>query len=405
MNKDDETINNNKRRPTAKETSAAATSKPEKRKRSKHRLCKALECQKFRQAKHNGYCVACFQKHGATICRDFNCLNEVHRDGYCVSHLPSVDGTAASKPSKTAKKMKAETKPSKKLEPSKSAANTIASKQSETAKKKKKAVTKPDSLRVDDTIASKQSDTAEKKKKAVTKPDSLRPSRPAKTTQTATKPAKVEPSKPAERAKTKHRYRERFTFPATSTQKALRIDANSRNPNHQTITKNDLQSLFASVLKDSRCAKSSDGKKHYLFDEIREKVSTALESAFESSLSSKPDGRKRPVTNEGGDEAEDEAVTAILGISEEAFTADEVASMPVAFAYHCGDAVSEQNAKIATLDYEVEQGRKKRKTANSSSSQPAKKRKPASPDRSVNFRSRSEVTRFIALHVPKRPKY
>lgn len=382
MNKDDGTIDSsgktaaatNKKRqpkPTAKATSAAAA-KPS-RPMGKHRLCKALECQKYRQGKTNGYCVACFQKHGTTTCRDFNCINKIHKDGYCISHFVSVvDKTTPSKPSKTAKKKKAATKPSK---PAASVADkTAASKQKTSESAKKKTATKPSKLEpskpaasiVDHTTASKPSASAKKK--------------------TATKPAKLEPSKPAKKAKTKHRYRERFTFPATATQKTLRIDANSRNPNQQTITKNDLQSLFDSVLTDTRHAKSTDGNAHYLFDEIREKVSTALETALESSLSSSLKGKKKPVKsegNEGGDEAE--AVTAILGISEEAFTADEVASMPVVFSYHCEDAVSEQNAKIATLDYEVEQGRKKRQAATSSSGQAAKKRKSASPDdRSVS---------------------
>jgi len=145
------------------------------------------------------------------------------------------------------------------------------------------------------------------------------------------------------------------------------------------------------VLNDTRHAKSSDGNAHYLIDEVRENVSKALESSLSSSLKANLllKGRKKPIKNEGSDEAgigdEDEAATAILGISEEAFTADEIASMPVAFAYHRGDALSEQNAKIATLDYEMEQGRLKRQAAsNSSSGQAAKKRKPASPDRSVS---------------------
>ncbi len=372
MNKNDDAVGGmkaaatgNKRRPKpsakAKATSAAARSSNQKR--SKHKLCKALECPKFRQGKCNGFCVACFQKNGATTCRDLDCINKVHKDGYCISHLASVadDDNIASKLSKSEKKKKVVTKPSK-LEPSKPAASVV-----------------------DDTIiASKpKPPESEKKRKA------------------ATKPSKLEPSKPAKRAKKKHRYRERFTFPATSTQKAIRIDANSRNPNQQTITKNDLQSLFDSVLKDTRRAKSSDGNAHYLFDEIRESISTVLES----SLSFKLNGKKRSVKNEGGDEGDEAPTeTEIEGISEEAFSADEVASMPVVFAYHCEDAVSEQNAKIATLDYEVEQVRLKRKAAmcesNSSAGQAASKKKEASPDRSVSSTLTTEAEREPATEFP-----
>ena len=33
-------------------------------------ICKALHCQKFKQEKCNGYCIACFKKFGADTCRD-----------------------------------------------------------------------------------------------------------------------------------------------------------------------------------------------------------------------------------------------------------------------------------------------------------------------------------------------
>jgi len=405
MNKHDDAVGggmkaaatDNKRRPkaSAKAKATLAAARSSNQKRSKHKLCKALECPKFRQGKCNGFCVACFQKNGATTCRDLNCINKVHKDGYCISHLASVvdDDNIASKLSKTEKKKKTATKPSK-LEPSKPAASVV-----------------------DDTIiASKpKPPESEKKRKAVIKPSKLEPSKPAASvvddTIIASKPkppesekkrkAVTKPSKPAKRAKKKHRYRERFTFPATSSQKAIRIDANSRNPNQQTITKNDLQSLFDSVLKDARHAKSSDGNAHYLFDEIRENISTALES----SLSSKLNGKKRSVKNEGGDEGDEVPTeTEIQGISEEAFTAEEVASMPVVFAYHCEDAVSEQNAKIATLDYEVEQVRLKRKAAmcesNSSAGQAASKKKPATPDKSVSSMETTETEREPATEFP-----
>ncbi|KAK1742001.1 hypothetical protein QTG54_007574 [Skeletonema marinoi] len=293
MNKDDDTIKGTGQAHSSSAVAAAAsTNKPKSK-----RLCKEISCPKFKQGKCNGYCVACFQKFGETTCRDPHCINKNYKDGYCVSHLASVDDG--------------------------------------------------------DAIAAKPvSESATKKKKAV---------------------AAAKPAKPVKR---KRDYRERYTFPATSTRKKLRIDANSKNPNQQTITKGDLLSLVDSVLKETRHAKSSDGEVHYLLDEIRDSMNKALESSLSHKV------KKKSLKND--------APIEIQGISEEAFTAEEIALMPVVFAYHCDDAESEQNAKIATLDYEVEQSRLKRKAAaatdesNSSSGQVASKRKPASPAKSVN---------------------
>jgi len=293
MDKDDDTIKGTgKAHSSSAAAAVASTNKPKSK-----RLCKEISCPKFRQGKCNGYCVACFQTFGATTCRDPHCINKNYKDGYCVSHLASVDGDAiAAKPV------------------------------SEPATKTKKAA-----------VAAK-------------------------------------PAKPVKR---KRDYRERYTFPATSTHKKLRIDANSKNPNQQTITKDDLLSLVDSVLKETRHAKSSDGEAHYLLGEIRDSMNKALESSLSHKV------KKKSLKND--------APIEIQGISEEAFTAEEIALMPVVFAYHCDDAESEQNAKISTLDYEAEQSRLKRKAAvasdesnSSSSGQVASKRKPASPAKSVN---------------------
>jgi len=324
MNKDDDTIKGTGQAQPSAVAAAASTNKPKSK-----RLCKEISCPKFKQGKCNAYCVACFQKFGETTCRDPHCINKNYKDGYCVSHLASVDDGDA-----------------------------IAAKPvSESATKKK--VSKP--LKVGST---------KKKADAATKP-----TKPVSESATKTKKAAVA-AKPAKPVKRKRDYRERYTFPATSTHKKLRIDANSKNPNQQTITKDDLLSLVDSVLKETRHAKTSDGEAHYLLDEIRDSMNKALESSLSHKV------KKKSLKND--------APIEIQGISEEAFTAEEIALMPVVFAYHCDDAESEQNAKIATLDYEVEQSRLKRKVAaatdesNSSSGQVASKRKPASPAKSVN---------------------
>lgn len=277
--------------------------------KTKKRLCKALNCQKWKQAKCNGYCMACFQQLGAVTCRDWNCVDKIHKEGYCVSHqhlASAVDDTKATKPAP-----------------------------------KKIAASKP------------------------------------------------EPSKPAQSsAKKKRPYRERLTFPKTSVNKKLRVEASSKIPEHQTITKTDLQSLFRSVLNETRHAKANNGKIYYLLDEIRDNINKALDASSSVGHKGKKEATK---IDEATDESQgkkeaikvDEAPIEVQGISDEAFTADEIASMPVVYAYNCGDPESEQNAKIATLDYEVEQNRLKRKAAMSerklSSVQEACKPKATSP--------------------------
>jgi hypothetical protein len=180
----------------------------------------------------------------------------------------------------------------------------------------------------------------------------------AKTTTMTTKNKKIAtPSQPSKQVKRKREHRIRYTFPATSSHQSLRIDANSKNPRHQTISKDDLRSLFDSVLKETRHTKSVDGKALYLLDEIRDNIISGLKPSSHK-VTKKPLKLKK------------EAPVEIQGIPEDSFTADEIALMPVVFSYHCEDIESEQNAKIATLDYEVEQNRLKRKAAMGDESNP-----------------------------------
>jgi len=317
MNKD----NNNKDLGQAHESiaAAAATDKqpgakaaPSKPEKKDLRLCKAALCIKFKQGKCNGYCVACFNQFGATTCRQFHCINKIHKGGYCLSHvaLANDDDTATTTTA---------TKPA-----SKSAATTT------------------------------RTTTTTTKKKITT----------------SAQPSKATSAQPSKQVKRKREHRIRYTFPATSSHQSLRIDANSKNPKHQTISKDDVLSLVNSVLKDTRHAKSTDGKALYLLDEIKDNIKRALEPSSHK-VTRKPLKSEAPIIE-------------IQGIPEESFTVEEIALMPVVFSYHCEDIESEQNAKIATLDYEVEQSRLKRKAAtmgdeNNSSSGQASKKEPVSP--------------------------
>lgn len=205
-------------------------------------------------------------------------------------------------------------------------------------------------------------------------------------------------------------------FPATSSlpQRSLRVD----NSNPHTVSKDELLSMVDSVLEDTRSAKASDGTEHYLVDELKDNLMKAF--------SSSPKKRAR-AKNE----------VPIQGIPEDHFTADEIAAMPIVFAYHCPEddpkGESEQNARIAQLDYEVEQRRLKRNAKSQAKSPPELKgSKPVAIDEErmpaeefpsgwtkqhvprsttnskvvdtyyyspngLKFRSRPEVNRFLAL--------
>ena len=237
------------------------------------RLCKALQCTKFRQGKCNGYCVACFYKFGETTCRHLHCINQVHKDGYCLSHL--------------------------------------------------------DYDKVDAITATKVEDVSDK------------------------------PPPPPKKKKRK-RDRIRYTFPKTSTQEALRIESTSKK--HPTITRDHLESLFDSILNDTRHAYTSDGKTLYLLDEIKNKMEKALDISLPSHKEDSHKEERKPLKTDTN------SPEIIQGMPEESFTAEEVAAMPVVFSYYCDDPESEQSATLAY--YETEQSRKKKQTAASNRRKP-----------------------------------
>lgn len=159
-------------------------------------------------------------------------------------------------------------------------------------------------------------------------------------------------------------------FPATSSHSSFHVDT-SNSSMHQTISEDNLLSLFDSVLKKTRQATSSDGKAHFLVEEVKDNLTKALESSRQKT--------RNVLKNE----------VPIQGISEDNFTAEEIASMPLVFAYYCQEddpkLESEQNAKIATLDYEVEQRRSRRNAASLlKSPEAAKEMKPHSPESAEN---------------------
>ena len=157
--------------------------------------------------------------------------------------------------------------------------------------------------------------------------------------------------------------KELLNFPATSSQSSLSIRVSDDN---KVISKDKASQEVSSIVKEAlaktRQATSNDGKTYYILSELKDTLSKALKSwtgdkdvSFESPSVSKA-SKKFP-------EAQAKVSSEPLeGLHESDFDANVVESLPVAYAYEVDDpaGISEENAKIAQLDYEVEERRLRR---------------------------------------------
>jgi len=157
--------------------------------------------------------------------------------------------------------------------------------------------------------------------------------------------------------------KEMLNFPATSSQTSLSVRVSDDN---KVISKDKASQEVSSIVKEAlaktRQATSNDGKTYYILSELKDTLSKALESwtgdkevSFESPSVSKA-SKKFP-------EAQAKVSSEPLeGLHESDFDANVVESLPVAYAYEVDDpaGISEENAKIAQLDYEVEERRLRR---------------------------------------------
>jgi len=141
-------------------------------------------------------------------------------------------------------------------------------------------------------------------------------------------------------------------FPATSSAPSL-----TKKRDDQTIMpKKDVLSLVERILTQIRQATSADGEAYYVFGEVKEALNQALGS-WTRGMTAVPSRKEAEVSTASAKTSEP-----LEGFSEANFTEEEISGFPMAFAYNHEDpsGISEKNAKIATLDYEVEQRRLKR---------------------------------------------
>jgi len=175
-----------------------------------------------------------------------------------------------------------------------------------------------------------------------------------------------------------------LSFPATSSRPSVDIHhpsfgppstkkkhAASKTPVSKGKLKEEILSVIDTTLYRTRHANSSvDGEVYYLFQEVKD----ALKKAFGNWTIETPttdDGGKKDDEKDNDDDDDDDSGEVkkshepIQGLDEEKFSKKEVDTFPVVFAYNNDDpsGVSEENAKIATLDYEVEQRRLRRRSS------------------------------------------
>ena len=158
--------------------------------------------------------------------------------------------------------------------------------------------------------------------------------------------------------------KELLNFPAISSQSSLSIRASDEG--NKVVSKDKASAEVSSIVQEAfaktRQATSNDGKTYYILSELKDTLSKAIESwtggkevSCESPSVSKA-SKKFP-------EAQAKVSSEPLeGLHESDFADNVVESLPVAYAYEVDDpaGISEENAKIAQLDYEVEERRLRR---------------------------------------------
>ena len=163
-------------------------------------------------------------------------------------------------------------------------------------------------------------------------------------------------------------------FPASESGKdAFYIHAScGRGKSHglRIVSKYNFLSLVESAFAQTRHAQSRNGHKFFVLDELNDTLNVALERcvggkevASSSSLQQFAKDEKQSssqVELKSSVEVEAKSSEPLEGLSEANFTAEEINSFPVAYSYVADDPNSEENAKIAQLDYEVEARQLKR---------------------------------------------
>ena len=159
-------------------------------------------------------------------------------------------------------------------------------------------------------------------------------------------------------------------FPATASESSfyIHVACGKKDHNHKLVwtqkASEELSSIVESALAQTRKAASRNGKSFYVVGELKNTLNEALESWAEGNEVARPSSSsvtKAEVVKKKSP-AKAKPTEPLKGLHESEFTMSEIEAFPVTFAYEIDDptGLSEENAKIATLDYEVEQRRMRR---------------------------------------------
>ncbi|KAL3815425.1 hypothetical protein ACHAXA_009170 [Cyclostephanos tholiformis] len=151
-----------------------------------------------------------------------------------------------------------------------------------------------------------------------------------------------------------------LTFPATASRPKLQLPLSDGWKSHGRMIvsrermKEGMSSVIEAAFARIRQATSEDGKVYHVLDELKESLNEEIDSFVVADLSA---ASTSPAIERG------EIPSGPLeGLPTSDFAEEEVDSFPVVFAFdnEDPDGISEENARIATLDHEVKQRQLKR---------------------------------------------
>jgi len=154
-----------------------------------------------------------------------------------------------------------------------------------------------------------------------------------------------------------------LTFAATTSRPQLQVRLSGGGGSHgQNIVSREkmeegISSVVEAAFARARQATSQDGEAYYVLGELKDSLNEAIDS-FVGGLDATSTSSLR--------RREDAPSEPLEGLPLAYFADEEIDSFPVVYAYdnEDPDGYSEENAKIATLDHDVEQRRLKRSSVN-----------------------------------------
>ncbi|KAL7428844.1 hypothetical protein ACHAXH_001073 [Discostella pseudostelligera] len=225
-----------------------------------------------------------------------------------------------------------------------------------------------------------------------------------------------------------------LSFPATSVHASLHVHVSCAKQSESNmivskdVAKRDISSLLESTLSQTRRAPSGNGRAYYMINELQVAMNEAIQKwvrEFNSSASSRRG--KQPQSVKEAEPARVRSITVIKpaapseplqaphaaepqsstsieplqGLSTADFTKEEIDSFPVAYAYYADGpdtGVSEENAKIATLNHESNQRQLRRSNGQAHQSTSTPTQTPTQP-KVASHKNESSGT-FLRRGVP-----